>query len=238
MKVLIFIHGGDSFTDDAQYLAFLQNGYISRYTFPWEDREKADYRKEIARQWQIQWGQIWYPQMPNKQNARYRDWKIVFEGILTQLHPEDVLTLVGGSLWGCFLLKYFADDMLISGLTRDPVNNHSMQKMRFLPSQEWPHQLQIHQIHLIASCIAEGDFNAPTNYQSLQSLGDRVHIWHAEDDPVVPFSVAKDLEKLLPDAQTHFFWSENGYGHFYGIERLPELTEILLKIESERVIGS
>ena len=36
--------------------------------------------------------------MPNKQNARYRDWKIVFEGILTQLHPEDVLTLVGGSL--------------------------------------------------------------------------------------------------------------------------------------------
>ena len=65
--------------------------------------------------------------------------------------------------------------------------------------------IHMNQIHLVAACIAEGDFSAPTSYHALQSLGERVHIWHAEDDPVVPFAVAKDLVKYLPNAQTHFF---------------------------------
>ena len=51
MKVLIFIHGGDSFIDDAQYLAFLQNHYIPRYTLPWEDRESPNWRLSIGKKW-------------------------------------------------------------------------------------------------------------------------------------------------------------------------------------------
>jgi predicted alpha/beta-fold hydrolase len=47
--------------------------------------------------------------MPNKLNARYHEWKIFFEGILSKLDREDEITLVGGSLGGCFLLKYFSE---------------------------------------------------------------------------------------------------------------------------------
>lgn len=65
--------------------------------------------------------------MPNKQNAHYRDWKLVFEGILAQLNPQDEITLVGGSLGGCFLLKYFSEVKSIV----------------------------VHQIHLVAACISE-----------------------------------------------------------------------------------
>lgn len=68
--------------------------------------------------------------------------------------------------------------------------------------------LQIQQVHLIAACIEAGNFTAPTNYEVLKSLGDKVHIWHAEDDPVVPFETAKELEKILPEARTHFFNAE------------------------------
>ncbi len=38
------------------------------------------------------------PVFPNKLNAKYDEWKLVFEGILDQLGPDDELTLVGGSL--------------------------------------------------------------------------------------------------------------------------------------------
>ena len=91
------------------------------------------------------------PTMPNKQNARYRDWKIVFEGILAQLDSEVELTLVGGSLGGCFLLKYFSENSI-----------HTDQDVSFLDIPK--RQLRIHSLHLIAACIAEGDFTAPMNY--------------------------------------------------------------------------
>jgi hypothetical protein len=53
--------------------------------------------------------------------------------------------------------------------------------------------LRIKAVHLIAACISEGDFTAPTNYDFLASLRNTVHIWHAEDDDVVPFGVAQEL---------------------------------------------
>ncbi len=54
MKTLIFIHGAHSFLDDAAYVHFLQNEYISRYTKPWDDVEQSDYRRIIAKKWKEQ----------------------------------------------------------------------------------------------------------------------------------------------------------------------------------------
>jgi predicted alpha/beta hydrolase family esterase len=139
--------------------------------------------------------------MPNKQRALYSDWKMVFEALVEKLQiSEDEIYLVGGSLGGCFLLKYF--------------------------SEEQP-KLKINEIHLMAACISEGDFTAPTNYDFLASLGDKVHIWHAEDDDIVPFAVGEELSKHLPETVTHFIPKEKGYGHFHTLETLPELEEIL-----------
>jgi hypothetical protein len=39
----------------------------------------------------------------------------------------------------------------------------------------------------------------------------------------VPFVTAKFLEKTLPDAETHFFGTERGYGHFFPLAVFPEL---------------
>lgn len=202
-KTLIFIHGADSFTEEEDYQDFLRDVFVPRYSKPWEDIAKPDWKLPIARTWVSQWGIVYYPTMPNKQNARYADWKLVFEGILAKLSPEDEVTLIWGSLGGCFLLKYFSEN-----------------------SQIKTHQIQ--QIHLIAACISEWDFTAPTSYDVMKSLGNRVHIWHAEDDPVVPFATAKELEQILSEAQPHFFQSEKWYGHFHGIERIPELEDILI----------
>ena len=94
MKTLIFIHGGDSYIDESQYLDFLKNDYISFYTKPWEDTAKSDYRTPIAKKWKENGGIVWYPTMPNKQNAQYREWKIVFEEILGKIENGDHITLI------------------------------------------------------------------------------------------------------------------------------------------------
>ena len=69
---------------------------------------------------------------------------MVFEALVEKLQTsEDEIYLVGGSLGGCLLLKYF--------------------------SEEHP-KLNIKEIHLMAACISEGDFTAPMNYDFLAGL--------------------------------------------------------------------
>lgn len=201
MKTLIFVHGGESFTDEESYLNFLSNTYAQYYITPWEDKEKIDYRTYISRRWVWDGWQVYYPTMPNKLNARYSEWKIVFDGIMKKMKADDEITFFWTSLGGCFLLKYFSE------------------------VGEFPYI--INQVHLLAACISEWDFTQPNNYEYLQQLENRVNIWYAEDDKIVPFSVAQELARILPDAQTHFFSYEKWYGHFHGVERISELEEVI-----------
>lgn len=201
MKVLFFIHGGEAFLSEWVYQDFLRDTYVWWQSEPWTPEEKTSWTKEIAKIWHGNWGTVLMPVFPNKLNARYEEWKIVFDGILKTLPEDAELTFIGWSLGGCFLLKYFSE--------RDT--------FRFT----------INTIHLMAACMSEGDFTAPWNFRLLQTYGEKVHIWHAEDDTVVPFETGKQLSILLPDAQTHFFWSEKWYRHFHGVERIPELESLL-----------
>ena len=238
MKILIFIHGADSFSSDETYLAYLESQYVLSSTSPWEDRETLNWKLPIARKWREEWGVVYMPTMPNKQNAKYRDWKIVFEGILGQMGSEDEVTLVGGSLGGCFLLKYFSERSVIA--TREAIQVSEQIEHGLLRASQWQTDVssldmtniqspKVEQVHLLAACISEWDFTEPENYDLLQSLWDRVHIWHAEEDSVVPFTVGKQLSQCLPDAQIHFFRAEKWYGHFHGIEKISELEEILFR---------
>lgn len=239
MRNLIFIHGWESFETWEQYLKFLENTYVTWQAEPWTPEEKTSWIKEIAKKWYANWWIVYMPVFPNKLNSRYDEWKIVFEGILSQLNENDEVTFIWGSLGGCFLLKYFSEiktssfviptkeESLSPELMRNTWTNTHKTSLKEIPTG-WQKKIQINEIHLIAACISEWDFTTPTNYESLQQLGNQVHIWHAEDDKVVPFSVGQDLSKILPDAQTHFFSSEKWYGHFHGIEKFPELEEILI----------
>jgi predicted alpha/beta hydrolase family esterase len=84
------------------------------------------------------------PMMPNKQRAIYHEWKSLFEQLIQQLSEKHNITLIGNSLGGCFLLKYFSE-----------IGN-------------WDYQIE--SIHLTAACISEGDFTPPTNYEYLQHM--------------------------------------------------------------------
>lgn len=133
--------------------------------------------KEIEKKWKIQIAKkltqggnlVYFPGFPNPLNAKYEEWKIFFENWIEKIEIQGSVTFISHSLGGCFLLKYFSEE------DNTPIKN---------PIQE---------IHLVASCISAGDFSSPKNYEYLKKLGGNIHIWHAEDDLVVPFSTAEEL---------------------------------------------
>ena len=92
-----------------------------------------------------------------------------FENWIQKVEIRGNIILIGNSLGGCFLLKYFSEDEI------------KIDKNR------------IHSIHLVASCLSAGDFMKEEKYTFLQKMEEKVYIWHAEDDIVVPISEAREL---------------------------------------------
>jgi predicted alpha/beta-fold hydrolase len=150
-----------------------------------------------------EWNIVYFPSFPNPQNAKYEEWKIFFESWIQSIKVQWDIVLIGTSLGGNFLLTYFWE--------------------------KWVFPYTIKSIHFIAACQKCGDFNPPSSYEFLQKIENQAHIWHAEDDSVVPLSVGQEIAKNLPNAETHFFSSEKWYGHFHAVELFSEIEDTLLR---------
>lgn len=217
MNTYIFIPGGEVFSDESEYRDFIGSTLVDWNLEQFSVREeKKKWKIELAKKLTEQWDWVYMPNFPNTINAHYAEWKLFFEAWIDRIEIVGSLTLIGHSLGGNFLLKYFWE------IERYDGNPETA-------TQEKINLLFLQNIHLHAACISEWDFTAPENYDVLRSLGSKVHIWHAEDDIVVPFAVAVALQRELPDAVIHFFGVEAWYGHFHGIERLPELEAVIFK---------
>ena len=99
---ILMIHGGMTFKSEKDYLHWLKNKNVSTKKRPyWEAdlEEKLDNKFEIVR-----------PRMPLQDNAKYRDWEILFERYLPLLRHNFIL--IGSSLGGIFLAKYLSEHKL------------------------------------------------------------------------------------------------------------------------------
>ncbi len=140
------------------------------------------------------------PNMPNRENAKYREWCIWFEKIVDYF--DDDVRLVGHSLGAMFLAKYL---------------------------HEQPLMTPVKQLHLLAggyndNIAGYGSF-ALNSATGLEKSADEIHLYHSEDDPVVPYSELDKFVRDLPSAHAHRFSNRN---HFLD-ETFPELLEILKK---------
>lgn len=131
MKTLIFIHGGESFTNHTEYLHWIQTTAVEWNMKPFEViEEKKRWKLEIAKKATAAGDLVYIPDFPNPQNAKYDEWKLFFDAWISRIQIEGELVLIGTSLGGCFLLKYFSEK---PQLKID----------------------QIQQVHLLATCISE-----------------------------------------------------------------------------------
>ncbi|MCL5006741.1 MAG: alpha/beta hydrolase [Patescibacteria group bacterium] len=202
---VIIIHGGDSFASHKEYLSFLRGFKIDfeKYKAGGHDW-KRDLYKDLGKNFDV-----YLPQMPNKTNARYLEWKLWFDKFLPYLKRNVVL--IGHSQGGIFLAKYLSENKLpkkIGGV--------------FLIAAPYDEQDADYSL---------ADFKLPKSLAILQSQARKIFLYHSKNDDVVPFANLKKYENSLPDAAIRTFKSR---GHF-NQATFPELVK---DIKQLHVLGS
>lgn len=196
-KQVIIIHGGDSFDTYEEFLDSLQNWEVKLETFLPRHDWKNNLQNALGDEYEG-----FFPRMPNKQNAKYEEWKIWF-GRMFPFMEENVV-LIGHSMGGLFLAKYLSENIFpkkISGL--------------FLIAAP----------HSRAKDI--GNFELKSNLEKVREQCQNIHLFQSEDDTVVSASEAEEYKKAWPDAKLHTFTDR---GHF-NQENFPELVAEIKKGE-------
>lgn len=193
MKQVLVIHGGSSFDSYEAYLKDLKESTV--------DYERMK-RSPKWREWladALPDADVLLPDFPNKQNAQYDEWKIVFEKILPYLTGE--VSLVGYSLGAMFLAKYLHENPLSV-----PVENLIL----LAPGYDDDSNEELDSFGIEAAT-------------GLEKSAKSIHLMHSEDDPVVPFTEMAKFQRDIPTATSHIFTDRS---HFFQ-PTFPELVEII-----------
>lgn len=192
IQQLVLIHGGNTFNKYESYLQHLNDLEYDPYI------QNIKWKDILSSDLGDAFDVI-QPKMPNSQNAKYLEWNIWFEKIIPFMRTE--ITLVGHSLGGIFLAKYLSENTL---------------------------PIKIKSLHLIAApfddkdCDYEmADFVLMDSLKNIELQCSNIHLYHSEDDFVVPFVDLQKYVNALPSATAHIFKNRN---HFL-IESFPELLD-------------
>lgn len=201
---VFYIHGGESFENHDDFLERLRTASL------WHLPTGSD---NLNKKWTSSLGEdlgegyeVVMPPMPNKQNAKFEEWKIWFERHFEYL--EEGAILIGCSLGAMFLAKY--------------LSNYNLP---FKPKA----------VILMAGAYGLPDFPdkdckdfliTPEEVRVAQEKGFRIIIIHSEDDPVVPYEHGVALSKALSEAEFVTFEDKN---HFL-IEEFPELLKTIKEL--------
>jgi len=197
---ILIIGGGTSFDNYDDYISYLK-----------KDREISIDKIKIRKTWKntmdVKLGEdfeVFLPEMPNTLNARYFEWKIWFERVLTLL--GDDLIFIGHSLGGIFLAKYLSENIIDKKiktviLVAAPFNDTDS----------------------VESLV---DFKLPDSFSNLSKQCENIYLIQSKDDPVVPFEQVEKYKKELPSAKIMAFEDR---GHF-SQETFPEIIELIKQI--------
>lgn len=193
MKQVIVIHGEDSFLRHRDFIRFLKTIQVTKQDFLPRTGWKNTLPEVLGRGYQVL-----LPQMPNKFNAKYLEWKIWFEKMRPFTRPNVIL--VGHSQGGLFLLKYLSE-------------NKFPKKIRALFLVAPPHD----------QSKGIGDFRLKKTLSLVQQQCSTITFFYSTDDPVVPISEMKRFQKELPKAE---FITYQNRGHFT-LAEFPELVRLI-----------
>ncbi len=197
-KQIVVIHGGDNFDTYREYLAFLKS-----YKINFERMKSKGWKDNLEKRLGKGF-EVILPNMPNKYNARYLEWKIWWEKIIPYLEPKVIL--VGHSLGGTFLAKYLSENKFpkeISAL--------------FLVAAPYDDKDADYSL---------ADFKLKKDLSLLGKQAGKLFIWQSEDDDVAPFADFEKYKKALPGANFKAFRDK---GHFTQ-NTFPELAREIKKI--------
>lgn len=203
-KQVLYVHGGDSFSNRADFLEYLQNTPLRDPLGEGSDRWTKSLRVSLGKTFEL-----FQPVMPNWQNAHYDEWKVWFERHFEFLH--DGVILLGWSLGGMFLLKYLSEEQI----------PFTIQSLIIVASPAGDYQIEAEPGNDCKSFQFE--------LQDVRKIEEKVTditIFHSKDDFVVPYEHALKLKEALPSAKLHTFEDRN---HFLQTD-FPELIAEIKKM--------
>ncbi len=180
---IFYIHGGQTFQQESDYLAYLQNQAVSLDRVElWPKSLQQDLNTPG-----IQWVA---PQMPCKQNAQYQHWQIFFRRYLQHMQAEPIL--IGFSLGASFLIQFLQQNKL-------PV----LPKAIFLVAPAYDGQGSLEQL--------AGDFDIKPTPLVQPELESKLNFYFSQSDKIVPISNMQKFQKLFPAAHCQSFPDKNGH---------------------------
>ena len=189
------VHGGMTFKNEKEYAHWLKTRKVStKKRSYWE----ADLEKKLEKKFEII-----RPRMPLQDNAKYKDWKIMFERYLSLLRSNFIL--IGSSLGGIFLAKYLSEHKLpkkalSAYLVCAPFDGT-------LPTED-----------------LVGGFTLKADLSLIEKNTKNLHLLFSKDDPVVPAAHAEKYRKKLKNAHIVVYKSKNG--HFM-VSTFPEIIKMI-----------
>ncbi|MDP3726303.1 MAG: alpha/beta hydrolase [bacterium] len=193
-KQIVIIHGGDAFATYDEYLSFLKNFQIDfeRYRLG-----KDDWKQHLGKVLGESYEMI-APHMPNKNNAKYIEWKMWFEKFIPFLNSE--IILIGHSMGGAFLAKYLSEEIFPKKI-----------KATFLVAAPFNRNKDLVLV----------EFTLPTSLDQFKNHGGKIFLYHSIDDPVVAPTEFEKYQKALQGATCRMFTDR---GHF-NQDSFPELVD-------------
>ncbi len=193
---VLIIHGGMTFKSQRDYLHYLKSKRVSlepRVSWAGNYLEKnLGKRFHIVR-----------PRMPLQDNAKYKDWKIMFERYLPLIKGRYIL--IGSSLGGVFLAKYLSENKLerkaLSAYLVCPPFDNSLSGEDLV-----------------------GGFTLTADLSEIEKNCKNLYLLFSHDDDVVPPSHAKKYAAKLKRAHILVLKGKNGH---FNIPAFPEIATFI-----------
>ncbi|OGZ63869.1 MAG: hypothetical protein A3A98_01105 [Candidatus Staskawiczbacteria bacterium RIFCSPLOWO2_01_FULL_40_39] len=198
-KQIVIIHGGTTFDNYEEYINFLKNSKVNAEKFKTSKHWQNFLDKELEEIFEV-----FTPRMPNRNNARYQEWRIWFEKIIPFIN-DDVI-LLGYSLGGIFLAKYLSENIFPKKikavlLVATPFNSVGLKE-------------------------SLGDFTLSTPLKDFSLQTKKTYLIFSKDDSDVPFEQLDKYKKILSNSEIMNFIDK---GHFYQ-DSFPEIVELIKNI--------
>lgn len=197
-RQIIVIGGGDVFDTYKEYITFLK-----KYKLDFEKLRLKGWKKNLPRKLGKNF-EVIFPMMPNSMNAKYKEWKIMFEKLFPFL--KNNLILIGHSLGGIFLVKYLSENKFPKKI-----------KATFLVAVPYDDKT-------IKDSL--GDFKLPRSLNNLQNQGGKIFFYNSEDDSLASLVDLEKYKKSLPKAKVVVFKDR---GHFRQIN-FPEIVKAIREL--------
>jgi len=190
-RQVFVIHGGECFETREAYLEAIKGWQLTL-----EDISKTSWKKRLAQD--LSGFDVYTPEMPNKLNARYEEWKIWFDKLVPYM--TEGVVLIGHSMGGIFLAKYLAENQI----------GRIVASVHLVAAPFYPSEREY-----------SADFGLPPSLERLANQVKHIFLYFSRDDKVVEFSDSARYLTVLPSANLVIF---NDRGHF-NQESFPELVK-------------